>query len=74
MFLRNVMANLSQQYRSLGIQTSLGEGVLFVERISGKESLGNLFEYTVSAVAETDDFAIDDLIGTDATVRMEVRR
>ena len=68
------MSHISQHSRSLGLQTSLGDDVLFIERITGKESLGNLFEYTVSAVAESDNFAINDLVGTDATVRMEVRR
>ena len=65
---------LSQNNRSLGLLTALGEGVLFIERITGQESLGNPFEYSVSAVAENDEFSFDDLIGTDATVRLEMRR
>ena len=65
---------LSQNNRSLGLLTALGEGVLFIESITGQESLGNPFEYSVSAVAENDEFSFDDLIGTDATVRLEMRR
>ena len=56
---------LSQNNRSLGLLTALGEGVLFIERITGQESLGNPFEYSVSAVAENDEFSFDDLIGTE---------
>jgi len=58
------MSLLSQSNRSLGIKTALGDSALFVERISGKESLGNAFEYTVSVVAENDEFSYDDLLGT----------
>ena len=62
---------LTQAQRFLELQTALGTDILVAERLSGHEALGRMFEHTVTALAGTDDFSIDDLIGTPASLRID---
>ena len=64
--------SLSQKYRELEIKTSLGDDVMFIQRVSGRESLGRPFEVATSVVTKNDDFSFDDLIGTPVSVKIKM--
>ncbi len=62
----------------LGIKTTLGKDAFLVIRASGQERLSRLPEYHVEVVGELDmlgkpkDVKLHDLMGTGATLTMEV--
>ena len=58
--------------RLLEIGTAKPAGTFVVERFSGTEELGRLFEYRVDLVSEFDDIKANDLLGTNATVSLEL--
>lgn len=58
--------------RLLQIATKAGPNVLVVQRFSGYEELSRLFEYDVELVSERSDIRPTDLLGTNATVSMEL--
>jgi type VI secretion system secreted protein VgrG len=66
------MGDLSQEHRQLGLETELGKDVLLIEQASGQEGLSQLFRYRVQAVSEDDAVNFNDIMGTSATVRIEV--
>lgn len=65
------MQEPTQTERFLALTTSLGEDVLVIEKITGTESLGSLYDYRIVASATNDQFDIDDIVGTKAHVKME---
>jgi len=58
--------------RLVDINTKLGAGVFIVQKLSGYEELSRLFEYQVMLISERPDIAPKDLLGTNATVRLEM--
>ncbi len=58
--------------RLVEITTKLGPGTFAVQRFSGHEELSRLFEYDVALVSERPDIKAQDLLGTNATVRLEM--
>jgi type VI secretion system secreted protein VgrG len=58
--------------RTLEISTELGQGVFIVRRFSGQEELGRLSQYSVELLAERKDIKADDLLGTAATLHLEL--
>lgn len=58
--------------RPLEVSTAKGAGTFVVERFNGSEELARLFEYRVDLVSEFGDISPDDLLGTNATVSLEL--
>ncbi|WP_418316688.1 type VI secretion system Vgr family protein [Piscinibacter sakaiensis] len=58
--------------RFLSIGTVKGKDAFVVERIVGKEELSRLFEYRLDLVSEHGDYKAKDILGTNATVGMEL--
>jgi type VI secretion system secreted protein VgrG len=56
----------------LEISTSAGDGVFIVHRFSGREELGRLFEYNLELLAERSDIPAEKLLGTNATIGLEL--
>jgi type VI secretion system secreted protein VgrG len=56
--------------RMLEISTKLGD-VLVVQRFSGREELGRLYEYQLELLSERGDITAEQLLGTNATVALE---
>ncbi len=66
------MQQPTQKHRTLALETALGRDALLIERVIGHEALGRPFEYRVQAVSTSDTFSFDRLVGTGATIRLEV--
>jgi type VI secretion system secreted protein VgrG len=58
--------------RLLEISTSAGASAFLVQRFSGREELGRLFEYQVELLSERGDITAEQLLGTNATVALEM--
>jgi type VI secretion system secreted protein VgrG len=58
--------------RMLDISTKAGDGVFVVQKFTGREDLGRLYEYRLELLSERGDIAPESLLGTDATVSMEL--
>lgn len=58
--------------RLLNIGTAKGKDAFIVERMVGKEELSRLFEYRVDLLSEHGDYKAEDLLGTNATVAIEM--
>jgi type VI secretion system secreted protein VgrG len=58
--------------RMLEISTSAGADVFLVQRFSGREELGRLYEYRLELLAERGDLTAEQLLGTNATVSLEM--
>ena len=61
----------TQQFRSIAVNTVLGEDVLLLQRFVGQESLGRLFEFQLDVLSLDANIELDSLLGTNATVRYE---
>ena len=57
--------------RMLEISTKLGDDVFLVQRFSGREELGRLFEYQLELLSERGDITAEQLLGSNATVALE---
>jgi len=62
---------LSQQDRILSVTTPLGEDILLLRAMSGKERLSTLFEYELELISKYDSIQHEDLLGQPVTVRRE---
>ncbi|MGN6525685.1 MAG: type VI secretion system Vgr family protein [Burkholderiaceae bacterium] len=58
--------------RMLDIMTKLGGGTFLVQRFSGREELGRMFEYQLELLSERADITAEQLLGSDATVSLEL--
>ena len=58
--------------RMLEIMTKLGADTFVVQRFSGREELGRMFDYRVELLSERSDIKAEDLLGSNATVAMEM--
>ncbi len=58
--------------RLLQIGTVKGDGAFVVERIVGKEDISRMFEYRVDLLSEHSDYKAKDILGTNATVGVEL--
>jgi type VI secretion system secreted protein VgrG len=58
--------------RMLEISTKAGAGAFVVQRFSGREELGRLFEYRLELLSERSDITAEQLLGTNATVSLEL--
>jgi type VI secretion system secreted protein VgrG len=58
--------------RMLEIDTSAGANAFVVQRFSGREELGRLFEYRLELLSERGDITAEQMLGTNATVALEM--
>jgi type VI secretion system secreted protein VgrG len=58
--------------RMLEISTKAGASAFVVQRFSGHEELGRLYEYSLELLSERDDITAEQLLGTNATVALEL--
>ncbi|MPZ43801.1 MAG: type VI secretion system tip protein VgrG [Betaproteobacteria bacterium] len=61
----------SGRYRAAQIATKLGADALVLTRVTGREELGRLFEYSVEVVSERADIAPESILATNATLVFE---
>ena len=59
--------------RFIGVTTPLGDDELLFRRMRAVESLGRLFEIHLDLLSESEEVSLDDVIGQDMTVRMEIQ-
>ncbi|MGQ0697763.1 MAG: type VI secretion system Vgr family protein [Panacagrimonas sp.] len=62
----------SSKNRWIDLDTPLPKGTLVVEKVTGVETLGRLFEYELFALGEKSDIKFDDLLGLHATLGLEL--
>lgn len=62
----------TQQNRFLAIGTALGDDALLIQSISITEQLGRLFQMEVELLSQDDAVDFDKMVGTNATVRLEL--
>ena len=62
----------TQKYRSLSVNTTLGEDVLLLRNMTASERLSAPFEYELLLLSERIDVSADALLGTPATVALEL--
>ena len=58
--------------RMINIATEAGDDVFVVQRISGREELGRMFEYSLELLSERADITAEQLLGTNVTVALEL--
>ena len=58
--------------RLLEISTAAGAGVFVVQRFTGREELGRPYEYQLELLSERSDVAPEKMLGTNATVQLEM--
>lgn len=58
--------------RMLEISTKAGDGVFVVQKFTGREDLGRLYEYRLELLSERGDITAESLLGTNATVVLEL--
>jgi type VI secretion system secreted protein VgrG len=62
----------TQQHRHAAIDTKLGPDRLLLKSFSGREELGRLFDYRLVLIEGSGDVDGDDLVGTNATLRLQL--
>jgi type VI secretion system secreted protein VgrG len=62
----------TQRARAVAVSTPLGEDVLLLRRMSGREALGRPFELNLSLFSERTDLRFDELLGQSVTVRVDL--
>lgn len=66
------MARITQKNREIKLKTPLGDDVLLIRSMNGREGLGKLFEYQLELVSDTTDADFNQLIGDTITVSLEM--
>ena len=61
-------AKATAKHRLVRINTQLGEDVLLLVRVTGREELGRLFEYQVELISERGSIKPEDMLGTNVTI------
>ena len=62
----------TQKNRSIAINTPLGEDVVAIQAIRGREEFGRMFQYELELLSDDDALALDKLLGQNVTVRLGV--
>lgn len=60
----------TQAQRSIAINTSLGEDVVAIQAIRGREEFGRMFQYELELLSENEEIVFDELLGQNVTVRL----
>jgi type VI secretion system secreted protein VgrG len=63
---------MPQETKVMEISTPLGDDVLLMRSMSATESLGQLFEFNISALSTDKAIAVDGLLGKPITVKLEL--
>jgi len=63
---------IKQKHRLFAVSSPLGEDVLVFWRMHASEQLGRLFEYRLELLSEDDTLRLEDLLGKNMTVRLEL--
>jgi len=58
--------------RMLNIVTALGADAFVVQSMTGREELGRMFEYTLELMSQRADITAEEVLGTNATVSLEL--
>ena len=66
------MASLRQDNRSVKLFSALPDSTLLFSAMSGTERLSTLYDYRLEVVSEDHSLALDNLLGTDITVQLEL--
>ena len=64
---------ITQQSRTLSVNTVLGPDVLLLRDMAGTERLSAPFEYDLTLLSENVDIAAKELLGTPVTVALALR-
>ena len=64
------MASITQEKRSLGIETPLGKDVLLLTSFSGQEEMSRLFSYRLEMLSTREDIAPQELVGKSVTFQV----
>jgi type VI secretion system secreted protein VgrG len=62
--------NYTQEKRLIGISTPLGDDVLLLRSMQGREGISRIFRFELELLSENGSISFDDLIGKNATVRI----
>jgi len=65
------MADLSA-HRTIGVTTPLGDDVLLLSRMMATEQLGRLFQFELELLSGDERIAMDEVLGQDMTVKLEL--
>ena len=63
---------LSQKNRAVKVHTVLGDDKLLFSSLNGTERLGELFHYRLELISDQSAIALEDLLGTDITIEIEL--
>jgi type VI secretion system secreted protein VgrG len=63
----------TQSNRFIGVTSPLGGDVLLFRRMTARESLGRLFEVELELLSSAEDIKIEDVLGQNMTVRLEIQ-
>jgi len=63
---------ITQEHRLIAVSTPLGDDELVIRRMTGHEQISQLFEYDLELYSEDLDINYEDLLGGNATVRVEL--
>lgn len=66
------MPSLTQNNRKLAIETALGSDVVLLRGFTFQERLGRPFSIEAELFSEAADIKFDDIVGTNATIRLEI--
>ncbi|MEE4379854.1 MAG: type VI secretion system tip protein TssI/VgrG, partial [Candidatus Competibacteraceae bacterium] len=66
------MATITQKHQLVAVNTSLGEDVLVFRRMHANEQLSRLFEFQLELLSENNEIQLEQIIGTNVTVRVEL--
>src|SRR5208282_1726541 len=62
----------SQANRLIAIQTPLGDNSVLLKRFSGRETISNLFHFSVDLLSEDENIQYKDIIGKQVTVSVRL--
>jgi len=62
----------TQGFRQVAVATPLGDDVLLLKRLVGVEPLGRMFEYELELLSEDPNIPLEDIVGRNVTVRVQL--
>ena len=63
---------LTQDNREIAIQTELGKDVLLLQRVTGSERLGQMFQFELELVSKKFNIKFADIVGQNVTIRLNL--
>ena len=61
-------SNFTQENRLIAIDTPLGENVLLLQALSGREGISRLFSFQLDLLSAQDSISFDDIVGQNVTI------